>query len=115
MEGPLEEKPTIVGASVSLPVIVRAGSIMATGELLKPKSTNFTGKRVFTFPKLTDQGGREECNLPCIPQVFGYLKGSGQVHKNTCNAFTISCRIDYMYVVQFSKDETRGSGFQDVL
>ena len=35
MDGPLEEKLAMVGASASLPVMVRAGSIMATGELLK--------------------------------------------------------------------------------
>jgi hypothetical protein len=38
MDGPLEEKLAMVGASVSLPVMVRAGSIMAAGELLKLES-----------------------------------------------------------------------------
>jgi len=52
MDGPLEEKTEMVGASASLPVMVRASSIIATGELLKLKGKNSTSNRVLAFPNV---------------------------------------------------------------
>ena len=52
MDGPLEEKTEMVGASASLPVMVRAGSIIASGELLKLKSKILPVNRVLAFPNV---------------------------------------------------------------
>jgi hypothetical protein len=70
MDGPLEENTAMVGASASLPVMVRAGSIIATGELLKLKSKNSTSNRVLAFPNVNGSGRSRRMQFtlhpPCI-------------------------------------------------
>ena len=69
IDGPLEENAATVGASASAPVTVRAGSILATGELLE--IVRIMGERLELVAEGLNQPGdsgfrigqyREECN-----------------------------------------------------